>query len=161
MKRPRKKYAFNLFDVFILLFAAALCAFAVLYFSPPAKQGAPASITLTLSGVKEELGALLAQGDTVYNGDGTQTLGTIRSLSIETGVLSVTDPQSGKASKVPYPDNTLVDITLLLFAEGAVPDEDGCTIGTVSLAPNETATLRTASFSGTAICQNIIFGGAA
>ena len=152
-----KKRWINLFDILIILLVIAGILLGIFHnqiFSfvtrSPDVKDEKIQYVLEFSHVDALLKKALAQGDVVYLSGDSLALGTIERVeSVENSFEIAYDPDTGLATKQYYPDNTLVDITVVLSADVKLTAK-GYYIEDVRLAIGREYEIKTTGFTGSA-----------
>lgn len=136
--KKSSKYKFNVLDVFIIL-VAVLCIVGI-YFRGNIQSWVGAEkeldefqITLVVEQVKSTSNQYISLGDKIYTGNGLE-LGRIDSFASFPAKTYINDA-NGTPIEVSYPENTYIDISIVVNCRG-LQNEDGFYLnGTYPITP--------------------------
>jgi hypothetical protein len=137
-EKKQSKYKFNILDAFIIL-VAILCVIGI-YFRSNIRSWVGADkeldefqITFVVQKVKATSNQYISLGDKVYIQNGVE-FGRIDSFSSLPAKTYVTD-SNGASVEVAYPENTYIDISIVVNCRG-IQNEDGFYLnGTYPITP--------------------------
>lgn len=155
----KNKTRFNLFDAVVTAALVLVLIAGAFYLFPKHEEKSPATVVMTFSDVRYDIATSLREDDVVYDADGDVALGKIKSVEISPDTLTYRDEETGDDTEVPYPENTVCRVRVVLALDDAVPSEDGANVSSVTLSEEKTASIRTKTFSATGVCESILFDG--